>query len=130
MIAVANQPSEQHMAIRQLVRDIANEIHDPCGLAQGHRIGLADMGLIRRLEVAATDAGWRIELTLRLTAPSCLYYFYFERELQQRLRDVDGVSGVEIRWDHVYDWTPDALAPAARERLGAARAELLAGWKS
>ena len=112
--------------LRQLVLDAANEIHDPCGLAYGHAIGLADMGLIRALDVQESVGGWRVDVTLRLTAPTCLYYFYFERELRFRLEGIDGVVGVEIRWDQVYDWTPDALAPSARARLEEARARTLA----
>ena len=115
--------------LRELVQEVANEIHDPCGLAYGHAIGLADMGLIRALDVEETADGWRIALTLRLTAPTCLYYFYFERELRARLEGIDGVAHVDIHWDQVSDWTPEAMAPAARAQLQEAREQALARFE-
>lgn len=126
VMAMPDKLCAHRAELHQLVHDLANEIHDPCGLAYGHRIGLAEMGLIRRCDVVPTDAGWHIELTLRLTAPNCLYFFYFERELRRRLQAVDRVTGVAIQWDHVYDWTPDELAPSVRVKLHGARAEILA----
>ena len=116
--------------LRELVQEVANEIHDPCGLAHGHAIGLADMGLIRALDAEETVDGWRIALTLRLTAPTCLYYFYFERELRARLEGVDGVAHVDIHWDQVCDWTPEAMAPSARAQLQEAREQALARFEA
>ena len=103
--------------LRELVQEVANESHDPCGLAYGHAIGLAyghpcglayghaigvaAMGLIRALDAEETADGWRIALTVRRTAPTCLYDFYFERELRARLERVGGVAHVDIHWDQV-----------------------------
>ena len=48
------------------------------------------MGLIRRVEVLPTGAGdHQVVVHLRLTAPGCLYWLYFERELQTRAEFAD-----------------------------------------
>lgn len=107
--------------IVELVISRSNEIHDPCGLAQGASIGMADMGLIRKVEaVPAVDDGWKVNITMRFTSPSCLYFGYFERRLGEVLEDYPELE-VSVDWDDVLDWTPDDLAPQARRDLAAIR---------
>ena len=43
-----------------LVRRLVNEVLDPCSLALGLSIGIADMGLIRSLNIARVKNGWRL----------------------------------------------------------------------
>jgi metal-sulfur cluster biosynthetic enzyme len=101
------------------IREKANEIHDPCGLAQGAAIGLVDMGLIRRLQARLNDDGhWMVELTLRFTSPGCLYFSYFEDRLTAAAA-LEGI-GLNIQWDERFDWTPKDIAPAARRKLASA----------
>ena len=101
------------------VREKANEIHDPCGLAQGAAIGLVDMGLIRCLSAHPSSEGrWIVDLTLRFTSPGCLYFSYFE----DRLNAAAAIEGIEleIRWDERFDWTPNDMAADARRKLPSA----------
>jgi metal-sulfur cluster biosynthetic enzyme len=98
------------------IREKANEIHDPCGLAQGAAIGLVDMGLIRCLTARPdSDGHWTVDLTLRFTSPGCLYFSYFE----DRLNAAAAIEGIElkIRWDDRFDWTPNEMASGARRKL-------------
>ena len=98
------------------VREKANGIHDPCGLAQGTAIGLADMGLIRRLTASCmSDGRWKVDLTLRFTSPGCFYFEYFENRLNASVAD-DGID-LNMIWDDQFDWSPNDMAETARKRL-------------
>jgi metal-sulfur cluster biosynthetic enzyme len=100
------------------VLSVADEIRDPCSVAAAEPLGLVEMGLLREVELVPTATGGaEVRLTLRLTAPGCLYWLYFERELQTRLTALDGVERVRIERDRSYDWDESEIAPAARERL-------------
>lgn len=108
------------------VRAAANAIVDPCSAAAGHDLGLSEMGLIRDVETTAHERGVAVTVTLRLTAPGCFYYLFFERELRTRVGALPGVADVTVRRDPAYDWTEDDIAPAVRRRLRERRKRLQA----
>ncbi|CAN5690510.1 hypothetical protein BH20ACI3_BH20ACI3_08760 [soil metagenome] len=109
-----------------LVRSVANEVYDPCGLALGTSIGIADMGLIRSLSVERLENGWGVTLRLRFTSPGCFYFVYFEREIRDRLKGVRQIKSLNIEWDKVVDWTPEDISAAAQLKLKEYREKLLA----
>jgi metal-sulfur cluster biosynthetic enzyme len=102
-----------------LVHEVANQVHDPCGLAQGFKIGITDRGLMRSVKAQLSETGWIVAVRIRLTSPGCLYYFYFEQELRQRLTAYVEIAALEISWDEVLDWTPDDLSEAAQVQFKA-----------
>ena len=111
----------------QVIAYVSNEVNqvaDPCSQALGVAIGLGDMGLVRELETEPLEGGWAVRLKLRLTSPGCLYFVYFEESIRQRI-DHPAIRKLEISFDSGLDWTPEAMAPAARERLQAYRSRLL-----
>ena len=131
--------------LEQRIRELANEIVDPCSAAQAFPIGLVDMGLL--LAVTLTPAGATggapagvggragggaaegqvdVRLRLRTTGPGCFYVVFFERELRARVEALPEVASLALVWDAAWDWTPDAIAPAAREALAVRRRRLLA----
>ena len=113
-------------AVVQLVQRVANDIPDPCGLAQGVTIGLVDMGLIRKVDVQPVDEGWDVAIRIRLTTPGCFYFLYFEREIRRRLAASGHIKSLHIEWDPEFDWTPDDLSETARLQLAQRRRMLLA----
>jgi len=106
------------------VARIADEVIDPCSLAQGVPAGLTEMGLLTAIRLTprhgATGAT-HVELRLRLTAPGCMYGVAFERELRARVGELPDVAGVDVVWDDAFDWTPDDMAPSLSARLAARR---------
>jgi metal-sulfur cluster biosynthetic enzyme len=100
-----------------LVRGVANEVYDPCGMAMGLKIGLTEMGLIREVDATPGTEGWDVNVHLRLTSPGCQYFFYFQQELENRLLGQPGVSNVSIAWDNGMEWTPENMAPSARRKI-------------
>jgi hypothetical protein len=69
----------------EYIRRTADTIHDPCGMATGVRLGLNEMGLLRRVETEPDADGWSVRVQLRLTSPGCLYFFAFKDNLEERL---------------------------------------------
>jgi metal-sulfur cluster biosynthetic enzyme len=110
-----SQPSRSE--IEEMVREVADQIYDPCSMAIGLNIGLAEMGLIRDVAAEPKGEGWAIRVRLRLTSPGCQYFFYFQQELERRLLSQCGVLAVTVDWDHTLDWTPEDLAASARQKV-------------
>ena len=54
------------------IRAAINTIIDPCSRAAGAPAGLADMGLIRTLEVTASDTGLHVRAVIGVTEYGCL----------------------------------------------------------
>lgn len=108
------------------MRGVANEVYDPCGLALGVSIGIADMGLIRDLKAERLKNGWRVTLRLRFTSPACFYFVYFEREIRDRLKGIGQIQSLDIEWDQILDWTPDDMSKPAQRKLKEYREKLLA----
>jgi len=112
-------------ALAGRIRDAANAIPDPCGLAQGLSIGMHDMGLIREIEVRALGGRWQVKVRARLTSPDCLHFVYFERELRAAASAMPEVARLDIEWDGEQDWTPESMSEAQRARLKERRAKLV-----
>ena len=110
-------------------RAILNEIIDPCSAARGVPIGLADMGMVRAVEVVSDDDGFGIEATLRITSPGCMLAMDFEQQARLMFADA-GATWVRIHWDTTFDWTHNDIAGPARERLARHRLKLVAAAAS
>jgi metal-sulfur cluster biosynthetic enzyme len=90
-----------------------DEIKDPCSMASGVPMGLAEMGLIDTLEISA---GGEVAIRLRLTSPFCHMIGFFKVEAQRRVMGMPGVTSVTLSADNGLDWSPDRISPAAQAR--------------
>jgi metal-sulfur cluster biosynthetic enzyme len=90
-----------------------DEIKDPCSVANGTPMGLAEMGLIGALDVS--DAG-AVSIELRLTSPFCHMIGFFKAEAQKRLMALPGITSVSLSADNGLDWSPDMIGAAAQTR--------------
>lgn len=99
-----------------------NAISDPCSVASGQPLGLADMGLIDSVEVSPDGTA---TVDLRLTSPCCMMIGFFVTEIRKALTGVDGITDVVVKHDIGERWDPDMIAPAhlARRRERFARME-------
>ena len=109
-----NNLSEQ---LVERVLDAANQILEPCGMAQGLSIGMVDMGLIAGVDVKQSDSRWHVKVRARVTSPDCLHFVYFERELRAAITAIGDVEEVNVEWTDGADWTPDDMSPRLREQL-------------
>ncbi len=78
-------------------------------------VNIYDLGLIYRCEV---DDEGRVELDMTLTAPGCPVAQSFPGIVENRVREVEGVSDahVELVWDP--PWTRDRMTEVAQVELG------------
>lgn len=112
---VSNSPS-----LAERVREAANAVPDPCSMARNLNLGVADMGMIRDIRLEEVSSGrWSVTMLIRLTAPSCMYMPYFEENLRREVTRLPDVDEFRIAWDGNFDWTPESLSPAAKEKVEA-----------
>ena len=114
---VASIDLDSALVVETFVREQADDVHDPCSMALGLNVGLSEMGLIRNVEVVQLGPDWSVKVHVRLTSPGCQYFFYFQEQLEARLLAHPRITGVEVTWDHVLDWTPEDMAHSARNRI-------------
>jgi metal-sulfur cluster biosynthetic enzyme len=120
----AMTPLETEEDVTAFAHAKADEVHDPCSMAIGLKIGLSEMGLVRHVTVAPAQGGWDLKLQLRLTSPGCQYFYYFRESLEERLNAHPDIVTAEVLWDQIFDWTPEDFAPSAQAKIDA-RQQLL-----
>jgi metal-sulfur cluster biosynthetic enzyme len=94
-----------------------NTIVDPCSRVAGAPVGIAEMGLVRQLELQHTPEGARIRLVIGVTEPGCLMGAAFVNDARKLLQTLPGVAEVQVSLDHAFDWTPEDMSPAYQARL-------------
>lgn len=108
------------LGIREVVEAI-DEVADPCSQSMGRPIGLAEMAILRKVEVSRRS----VSVGLCLTEPTCLYAFQIAESVQEHLHRVFG-DDIDVHLEFLPEvdgawWTEDYLAPSARVRLAEAR---------
>lgn len=101
--------------LRDRIVAALDEIKDPCSLAAGTPLGLAEMGLVK--DVAIGPDG-EVAIHLRLTSPFCHMIGFFKVEAIRLVGALPGVSSVELRADNGLDWSPSDMAAAAHAKRG------------
>jgi FeS assembly SUF system protein len=78
-------------------------------------VNIWELGLIYGLDIKP-DGGVHVQMTL--TAPACPAAQTLPPEVEQRVRAVEGVTGVtvEVVWEPA--WSPDRMSEAAKLQLG------------
>ena len=94
-----------------------NTIIDPCSRAAGAPVGIAEMGLVRQIEVQNSPGGASIRVVIGVTEPGCLMGAAFVNDARKRLQALPGVAEVQVSMDHAFDWTPADMSPAYQARL-------------
>jgi metal-sulfur cluster biosynthetic enzyme len=99
------------------VRDALARVVDPCSIATGVPLTLAEMGMV---EGIAVEDG-RVTVTLVLTSPACWQAGNIIQAVETSVGRVPGVASVACTVNHNAGWLPDQMEPGARLRLRAAR---------
>jgi metal-sulfur cluster biosynthetic enzyme len=86
---------------------------DPCSIATGVPINLADMGLVSMVEI---DEG-AVYVQLRLTSPVCLQAGNIVAAVEERVAELDWVCDVRCDIDHAAEWMPEMMSEGARGEL-------------
>lgn len=105
-------------ALRDDVFRVLDEIKDPCSVGFGDPMGLAEMGLIRSVDVSPAGD---VNVCLRLTSPFCEMIGFFKTTAVDKIRALPSVGSVVVEADSGFDWSPEFMSPARqqqrRERL-------------
>jgi metal-sulfur cluster biosynthetic enzyme len=107
-------------AIRQEVVAALHRVVDPCGLFNGSRITIGELGMYRHIQV--TDDA--VEIELFLDDPSCAFAGQIMLNLR---REVEGVvAGRSVTMKMVVDdvWDVDRISEAGQKKLAEARAAM------
>jgi metal-sulfur cluster biosynthetic enzyme len=107
------------------VAEVLDSVIDPCSAVAGAPAGLADMGLVKRVEIAPEGDKAHVAVVLRLTHPTCIMGPLFIESVEQGLLALDAVESAEVTLDADYSWTEEDMSPDYRRRLSAHRAEVL-----
>jgi metal-sulfur cluster biosynthetic enzyme len=109
--------------LEQRILAAIDAVQDPCSLAQNVPVGLTEMGLVSAVEVAEPGADGRrdVALTLRVTAPGCMYVPFMDRSIKAAVGELEGVGEITTDWDPDADWSPADIAAPAQARIAESR---------
>jgi len=78
-------------------------------------LNIIDLGLV--YDVAVDDAGM-VDVKMTLTSPGCPAGPEIMTDVEQAVRGIEGVTGVEIELVWEPYWTPERIDPRVRAFLG------------
>lgn len=78
-------------------------------------VNIVELGLIYGVEI--NDNGY-VNLTMTLTAPACPVAGEIVREVDEKVREVEGVSDANVMLTFDPAWTKDRMSEEAKLELG------------
>lgn len=113
--------------LRERILGRLDEVKDPCSVATGSPMGLAEMGLVRSVDISADGD---VHVVLRLTSPFCEMIGFLTESATKEIAGLPAVASVTVESDSGFDWSPEHMAPHQQqrraERLSAVRADVAA----
>ena len=109
-VAVSAPPSIETAQLEGRIIEAISTIYAP-----EIPVNIYELGLIYDHSITADD---RVRVEMTLTSPACPVAGSLPGEVEQKVREVDGVQDValELVWDP--PWTPERMTEAARLELG------------
>lgn len=78
-------------------------------------VDIVELGLIYGIEI--NDNGY-VQITMTLTAPACPVAGEIVREVDEKIRGIEGVSDVNVMLTFNPPWTKDRMSEVAKLELG------------
>lgn len=98
------------MTTEQQVREKLHEVLDP-----ELGVSIVDLGLI--YEVLVSNDGVCV-ITMTLTTIGCPLFGQIQKEIEDKVMEVNGVEDITIDLTFDPPWTPDKMAESAKIELG------------
>lgn len=103
------------MVTREAVLAVLEQIPDP-----EMPIGIVDLGLVHRVDIAGGSAGSvRVTIELLPTFVGCPALEMIEREVRARVGAMAEVGAVDVRFVHDPPWSVDRISARGRDALRA-----------
>ncbi|MBC7903521.1 MAG: DUF59 domain-containing protein [Gemmatimonadaceae bacterium] len=96
--------------IREDIEAVLRTVHDP-----ELPVNIMELGLVYGINI--TDDGY-VDVTMTLTAPACPVAGEIIREVDTKVRGVEGVSDANVMLTFNPPWTRDLMSDEARLELG------------
>jgi len=98
------------LGLEKQVEDTIRTIYDP-----EIPVNIFELGLVYEIDV---DEQKKVKISMTLTSPHCPAAESLPGEVEYKVQEIPGVSGVEVEivWDP--PWTPDMMSEAAKLQLG------------
>jgi FeS assembly SUF system protein len=78
-------------------------------------VNIFELGLVYEIKIGEEG---RVGVTMTLTAPGCPVAGDIVREVDQKVRDIEGVSDVDVHLTFDPPWNKDMMTEEARLELG------------
>ncbi len=98
------------LSLRDKIEEALRTVHDP-----EIPVNIYELGLVYEIKIGNNN---RIGITMTLTAPGCPEAGDFIREVDQKVRDIEGVSDVDVHLTFDPPWTRDMMSEEAKLELG------------
>jgi ring-1,2-phenylacetyl-CoA epoxidase subunit PaaD len=98
--------------VEQDVRSCLAAVEDP-----ELPVSIVDLGMVKRVDVEATDGGWDVAVDLVPTFLGCPAQIFIEAAVLKAMRAVDGVVNVHVQWLPAAQWSLEHISPSGRTAL-------------
>lgn len=98
------------LSLRDKIEEALRTVHDP-----EIPVNIYELGLVYEIKIGNNN---RIGITMTLTAPGCPVAGDIIREVDQKVRDIEGVSDVDVHLTFDPPWTRDMMNEEAKLELG------------
>jgi FeS assembly SUF system protein len=98
------------LSLRDKIEEALRTVHDP-----EIPVNIYELGLVYEIKIGNNN---RIGITMTLTAPGCPVAGDIIREVDQKVREIEGVSDVDVHLTFDPPWTRDMMSEEAKLELG------------
>jgi FeS assembly SUF system protein len=100
----------EELSLRDQIEATLRTVYDP-----EIPVNILELGLVYEIKIGENN---RIGITMTLTAPGCPVAGDIIREVDQKVRDIEGVSDVDVHLTFDPPWTKEMMTEEARLELG------------
>lgn len=93
--------------IKQKVISALKEVYDP-----EIPVNIVDLGLIYNIDIRDNN---KVHIKMTLTAPGCPVYALLQREIEEKVRAIEGIRDVKVEFVWDPPWTPKRMTKEGRE---------------
>ncbi|KAA2242888.1 DUF59 domain-containing protein [Chitinophaga agrisoli] len=101
---------EQAPSLRDQIETTLKTVYDP-----EIPVNIFELGLVYEIKIGDNN---RVNITMTLTAPGCPVAGDIIREVDEKVRGIEGVSDVDVHLTFEPAWTKEMMSEEARLELG------------